>query len=77
VHVGVLTVRAERPAPTVAEDAKALRRERAHGSFARSFTLRTPVDVDAIKATAQDGVLTLYVPRAELAKPREIRIDAA
>ncbi len=46
-----------------------------HGSFARSFTLRTPVDTAGIKATAQDGVLTLFVPRAEEAKPREIKID--
>ena len=77
VHESVLTVRGERPMPTVAEGATALRRERAHGSFTRSFTLRTPVDVDGIQATSRDGVLTLFVPRAEQAKPREIRIDVA
>ena len=67
---------AERSANVPAGDGvRTHRRERVHGSFARSFTLRTPVDTAGIKATAQDGVLTLFVPRAEEAKPREIKID--
>ena len=75
-HDGVLSVTAERAAqPPVGEGVRTHRSERVHGSFARSFTLRRPVDTTGITATAQDGVLTLFVPRAEEAKPREIRID--
>lgn len=76
IHDGVLTVSGERAFSAPAGDGvRTHRRERVHGSFARSFTLRTPVDTAGIKATAQDGVLTLFVPRAEEAKPREIKID--
>jgi len=76
IHDGVLTVSGERAAnPPAGEGVRTHRRERVHGAFSRSFTLRRPVDTAGITATAQDGVLTLFVPRAEEAKPRDIKID--
>ena len=53
------------------------RSERAFGSFSRSFTLPTTVAVDKINASYKDGVLTLTLPKAEEAKPRQIAIEAA
>ena len=76
VHDGQLSVSAERAAnPPAGDGVRTHRQERVHGSFARSFTLRRPVDTAGITATSQDGLLTLFVPRAEEAKPREIKID--
>jgi len=76
VHDSVLTVSAERAAdPPAGEGVRTHRNERVHGTFSRSFTLRRPVDTAGITATAQNGVLTLFVPRAEEAKPREIKVD--
>ncbi len=76
VHEGQLSVSAERAAnPPAGDGVRTHRSERVHGSFARSFALRRPVDTARITATSQDGVLTLFVPRAEEAKPREIKID--
>ena len=51
------------------------RRERISGDFDR--TLRVPVQVDpnGIKAEYRDGVLALFVPRAESDKPRAIKIN--
>lgn len=51
------------------------RRERAEGRFDRTITLPVEVDPDRIKAEFRDGVLALYLPRAESAKPRTIAIN--
>lgn len=51
-----------------------LMRELPHGSFRR--TLRLPAALDASKAQAKitDGVLTLTLPKAESARPKNIKI---
>jgi HSP20 family protein len=70
-----LTVEGERQA----DEAKGRlhRAERLAGSFSRSFTLRSPVDADAIRAAYKDGVLEVTVPRAQEALPREIKVETA
>jgi HSP20 family protein len=52
-------------------------RERTYGAFARSFTLGTPVEADAISATYKDGVLEVHVPKTAAAKPQRIAIQAS
>src|SRR5229473_1621139 len=52
-----------------------LRVERAYGSFARSFTLASTVNSEAIKADYQNGVLTLSIPKREEAKPKHIKVN--
>ncbi len=42
--------------------------------YARTFTLTDMVDKDAITANLADGVLELFLPRAQAAKPRRIEI---
>ena len=51
------------------------RRERQAGKFDRTFT--TPFEIDSEKARAEyrDGVLALFLPRAEHEKPRTIKIS--
>lgn len=48
--------------------------ERRGGKFSRSFKLPVGVDAEKVEAQYQDGVLKIYVPKAESAKPRQIKI---
>lgn len=59
----------------VPEGYKAHRIERAATSFTRSFTLPSDVDADKIEAVLQNGLLTLVLPKAEAAKPKQISIS--
>lgn len=44
-------------------------------TFARSFTLSDMVDRENVKAELKNGVLQLYLPKAEAMKPRRIMIS--
>jgi HSP20 family protein len=48
--------------------------ERRYGSFSRSISLPTKIKGDAIKASYQNGVLSLRLPKAEQVKPKRIAI---
>lgn len=49
--------------------------ERVYGTFTRAFTLPSQVNGDGVKASFENGVLTLLVPKAEQARPRKITIS--
>jgi len=49
--------------------------ERRWGSFHRSFTLPRTVTADGIRATFQDGVLHVHMPKVPEAKSRRIEIS--
>jgi len=51
------------------------RRERISGTFDRTITLPVEIDVDRLKAEYQDGMLSLFIPRAEKDKARTITIN--
>jgi HSP20 family protein len=51
--------------------------ERAYGTFARSFTLPNTVDTERVRADYKAGVLTVVLPKKDLAKPRSIKVDIA
>jgi HSP20 family protein len=51
------------------------RRERLTGIFDRTLTVPMQIDAEGIKAEYRDGVLALFIPRAESDKPRTIRIS--
>jgi HSP20 family protein len=51
------------------------RRERTVGEFDRTLSLPVQLDPDAIKAEYRDGVLALFLPRAERDRPRSIKIS--
>ncbi len=72
-----LTVRAQRTADTLPEDAKWLTRERPAGTFARQLTLGYDVALDGIEADYSDGVLVVRIPVAEEAKPRKVAVQHA
>ena len=51
------------------------RRERLTGSFDRTLTVPMQINADGIKAEYRDGVLALFIPRAEADKPRTVAIN--
>jgi HSP20 family protein len=57
------------------EKASVHRRERLAGSFDRTITLPVRIDPDRIKAEFREGILALFIPRAESDKPRAIAIN--
>lgn len=50
------------------------RKERPEGAFSRAVTLPTEVDAERVDARYADGILTLTLPKAEQAKPRQIAV---
>jgi HSP20 family protein len=56
------------------EGASIHRRERVWGVFDRTLSVPIQIDPDAVKAEYHDGVLALFIPRAESDKPRTIKI---
>jgi HSP20 family protein len=53
-----------------------LLRERMVGKFERVLTINTPVDSNKIEADFENGILTLTLPKAEAAKPKQITVRA-
>ena len=51
------------------------RRERLMGIFDRTLTVPMQINADGIKAEYRNGVLALFIPRAEADKPRTIQIN--
>jgi HSP20 family protein len=75
LHNGYLTLSGERKQEQKYEGADASRSERLLGRFQRTVSLPCQVNTDAIKATYNDGVLTVVLPKAEEAKPKQISIS--
>ena len=77
VENNVLTVRGKKERKEEVKEEGYFRAERSFGSFSRSFSLPTTVDVKKIAAEYKDGILTLSLPKAEEAKPRQIEVKIA
>jgi len=69
-----LSIAGKREIPSEHERVSYHRRERPEGSFNRSLTLPTDLDVERVDARYADGILTLKLPKAEAAKPRLISV---
>jgi HSP20 family protein len=74
VENNILTIRGKRERKEEVKEDGYFRSERAYGAFSRSFSLPNTVDVKKIGAEYKDGVLTLSLPKAEEAKPRQIDV---
>ena len=72
---GMLTISGERKEETSQENG-ATRTERYTGKFRRSISLPSRVDGNKVSATYKDGILTVTLPKAEEAKPKQIKISA-
>jgi HSP20 family protein len=69
-----LTIAGEKKLPAT-EDVTYIRHERPHGTFRRLVDMPYSVDQSNITATYKDGVLTITLPKAEEAKPRQIKVE--
>ena len=74
LHDGTLTISGERKRESTNGE-KAQRTERYVGTFRRSISLPTRVDAGKVNATYQDGILKVTLPKAEEAKPKQIRVS--
>lgn len=52
-----------------------LHRERRSGKYVKEYTLEEEVDENSIKASMENGILTLTINIKEKAKPRKITIN--
>jgi HSP20 family protein len=70
----VLTISGEKKDQKEEKDKNYHYFERRFGKFERSFRIHTDVIEDKIDANFKDGVLTVEMPKAEIAKPKEIEV---
>jgi HSP20 family protein len=69
-----LALSGERKISEEAKDAKYHRRERESGKFSRMIELPDHVEGEKVEAKMADGILTVVLPKAETAKPRQIKV---
>ena len=69
-----ITIRGEWKVDAVGEGVNYHQREREYGTFRRIIDLPSEVNTDKITATCKNGILTVVLPKAEEAKPRQIEI---
>ena len=74
VENNVLTLSGSRERGWDHESITNSRAERAFGKFQRSFALPQSVDANKVEARLEHGVLNIFVPKAEEAKPKTINI---
>ena len=71
---GVLSIKGERKSETVEEKENYRRVERQSGQFYRRFTLPESADADKIEAKSEHGVITITIPKQEVAVSRRIEV---
>ena len=75
VKDSTLTIKGEKKLEKNVKEENFHRMERSYGSFTRAFTLPSTVQQDKVKAKFRDGILEIMLPKAEEAKPKQIKVD--
>ncbi|WP_457550305.1 Hsp20/alpha crystallin family protein [Archaeoglobus sp.] len=75
IEDGDLVIKAERKEEREEKEANYLRRERRFGRVYRRIALPADVDVENIKATYNNGVLEVVIPKTEKAKKKVIKVE--
>jgi len=71
-----LTIKGEHKEEKETKEQDYFYKERRYGAFSRSLTIPVPVKAEKAEATFENGVLTLTLPKAEEAKPKQIKVKA-
>ncbi len=71
-----LTVKGQRNPPEDIKDEAYQLCETCYGNFTRSITLPESVNADKIEANFENGILDIRIPKAEEAKPKQIKIQS-
>jgi len=74
IENNLLTIRGEKKQQAEEKTERVHRYERSYGTFERTFALPTTVDPDKIAASYSNGILTVTIPKADRARPREIPV---
>lgn len=75
IHGDTLIMKGEKKQEKETKDKDFVRIERLHGSFNRTIRLPSEVDATKVKATYENGVLELVLPKREESKPKQIQIE--
>lgn len=75
VKDNVLSLSGERKQEKETKEKTYHRIERYYGSFCRNIQLPESVEADKVKATYENGVLSIVLPKPESAKPKKIDVD--
>jgi len=71
-----LSLAGERKIPEEKNNVRYHRRERESGKFSRIITLPAQINTTKVEAHSAEGILTVTLPKADEAKPRQITIQA-
>jgi HSP20 family protein len=71
-----LSITGERKIAAEEQGAKYHRREREAGRFSRIVGLPGDVDTDNVEAKLENGILTIVISKAEIAKPKQISVSS-
>lgn len=71
----VLTVEGKSEQKSEVDEKNYYRKEVRYGSFHRSIALPTAVNGDKAKATYDQGVLKIVIPKEERAKPKTVKVE--
>jgi HSP20 family protein len=74
---GTLALKGERKFENEEKKKGFHRVERSYGTFARYFTLPDTVEADKVRAEYRNGVLTVTLPKTEMAKPRQVKVTVS
>jgi|SRR5690242_1836576 HSP20 family protein len=77
IENGTLTLKGERKFEKDEKNKGFHRIERSYGSFVRYFTLPETVDTENVQADYNNGVLTVTLPKKEVAKPKSIKVQVS
>jgi HSP20 family protein len=71
-----LSISGERKIEAEEEGAKYHRRERDAGRFSRSLQLPGEIDSEKVEAKLEDGIVTVVISKADVAKPKQISVSS-
>jgi len=75
IENNTLTVHGERKIAKEEKEENFRRVERQYGSFTRSFTLPSSVDLEQVSANYENGVLKIKLAKKAEAKPKQIKVS--
>lgn len=75
IENGTLTLKGERKFEKEENNKGYHRLERSYGSFVRYFTVPETIDPEKVRADYHNGVLTITLPKKEIAKPRTVKVQ--
>jgi HSP20 family protein len=71
----ILTLKGEKVRETVEEDENYNLSERKFGKFSRTFLMPDSIRPEKIKTSFKDGLLRVSIPKSEVAKEKQVKVE--